>query len=71
MTVVLTSPVEGGSPGDKYTGENETFLLENGYARAVDPNDIPDPNKPAHYSWPKARVEDGSDGSDGSGGSDG
>lgn len=33
MPVVLTSHVEGLAPGETYTGPNESFYLENGYAK--------------------------------------
>lgn len=33
MSVTVLSPVEGLQPGEKYTGPNEKFLVENGYAK--------------------------------------
>lgn len=33
MAVILTSPVEGLQPGAEYTGPNELFHIQNGYAK--------------------------------------
>jgi hypothetical protein len=42
VPVVLTSPVEGLQPGDTYTGDNEEYLLAEGYARRdADPGAVP------------------------------
>lgn len=54
MTVIVTSPVEGLTPGDEYTGPNEAFLLENGYARVLNPVEPLDLDHPdgEEYTFP-------------------
>jgi len=55
MTVIVTSPVEGLTPGDEYTGPNEAFLLEYGYARVLNPTELLDLDHPdgADYDFPE------------------
>ena len=52
MTVILTSAVEGGTPGDEYTGPNEAWLVENGYAAVIDIDDFPDLDHLDGADWP-------------------
>ena len=49
MAVELTAQVEGKQPGDTYSGNNEQWLLDNGYAREVKQAEKPKPatRKPA------------------------
>lgn len=57
MPVILTSPVEGLERGDTYEGPNEAWLLENGYAAAIDPDDIPDLDHLVGADYPAEVVE--------------
>lgn len=57
MAVILTSQVEGKSPGDEYTGPNETWLLENGYAAAISEADIVDLDNITGTPYEGAEVE--------------
>ena len=52
MAVILTSAVEGMAPEETYTGPNEAWLLEQGYAKAVDEDDIPDLDHLVGADWP-------------------
>lgn len=52
MTVILTSPVEGQLVGEEYSGPNEAWLLQEGYAKRPTAKSEPSfLSKPKHIEY--------------------